>query len=128
MLFINCEDNCVHSLQELINLSGKSIEITSYTYIQNTRSYEYNKKYTIADNNKIEKSLKDCGNAPGRASFSYLVEGDSIVIDYGDKIKSYSITTKIYEARNPYILDSNNKSNNFTYTLTPEDYANATPK
>jgi hypothetical protein len=128
VLVSSCDGDCVQSHQELINLSGKSIEVTSFTYIQNTNSYIFNKNYTIYNNNKIEKSLKDCGAGAGRGSFSYLVEGDSIIIDYGDKVKSYSITTKIYEARNPYILDGNNKSNDFTYTITPEDYANAIQK
>lgn len=67
-------------------------------------------------------------NSAVKFNFGAFVEGDFILIYYGDKIKGYSVKSKIYEARNPYILDGNNKANDFVYTLTLDDYTNAKVK
>lgn len=126
--FNSCDDHCTESYLSMVNNSGKDIEINSYTESGIDGKMIFSKKITLTNNNKYEKTLKDCGNNAGKFNFGAFVEGDSILIDYGDKIKGYSVKSKIYEARNPYILDGNNKANDFVYTLTPDDYANATPK
>ena len=129
LVFVSsCDDHCVESNLIISNNSGKDIEINSYKESGIEGKMIFSKKIILTTNNKYEKTLKDCGNSAGKFNFGAFVEGDSILIDYGDKIKGYSVKSKIYEARNPYILDGNNKSNDFVYTLTLEDYANANSK
>ncbi len=123
----SCDDHCTESYLAIVNNSGKDIEINSYTESGIDGKMIFSKKIIIVNNNKTENKFKYCGNAHQKARFSALIEGDSIVIDFGDRIQSYGYLT-IPINRNPFQLDFDNKSNDFVYTLTPEDYTNATPK
>ena len=121
-------DSSYMSKQRIINNSNKEISITSFLFDYNTKSYSFSKKITLKNNDIVSKEVKVFTDQSYNAlTFEKMVEGDSIVIDYGDKIKSYSSRTKD-DNRDPYRLDSENKSHDFIYTITPEDYANATPK
>lgn len=121
-------DSSYISKQTIINNSNKEISITSFLFDYNTKKYSFSKKIILKNNDIVSKEVKVFTDQSYNAlTFEKMVEGDSIVIDYGDKIKSYSSRTND-DNRDPYSLDSENKSHNFVYTLTPDDYANATPK
>lgn len=128
-LLVGCFlDTSYISKQRIINNSNKEISITSFLFDYNTKRYSFSKKITLKNNDIVSKEVKVFADQSYNAlTFEKMVEGDSIVIDYGDKIKSYSSKTKD-DNRDPYRLDSENKSHDFVYTLTPEDYANAITK
>lgn len=108
----------------LVNDSGRDIVIISYKSDRNIKTYVFDKNISLKNQDKLSfsKKLFYGGNY---INIAELV-GDSIVIDYGDKAKKYGYLIK-NDDRNPYFLDLGS-SLNFTYTLTPEDYANANPK
>jgi hypothetical protein len=116
------------SKQTIVNNSNKEIVITSFLFDYNTKKYSFSKKIILKNNDIIHEETKVLFSSPEDAlTFEKFVGGDSIVIDYVDKIKSYSSRTDD-DNRDPYYLDSQNKNHDFVYTITPEDYANATPK
>jgi hypothetical protein len=126
----SCTDRgpCVTETATIINKSNREIILMSYQYDINTNKYNFSNKFTLKNNDIIYGENEGCPPNVGYIDLNGLVIGDSILIDYGDKIKSYSGRTIDTDMRNPYRLDSENKSRDFTYTLTPEDYANATKK
>ncbi len=122
-----CTDmgHCFTKAQTIENKSNIEIVIISYRLNYDSNQHVFSKKITLKNNDIIHKEAKSCPPSFSGPDFASLVEGDSIVIDYGDKIKSYSMKTLDTDNRNPFRLDSENKSHNFVYTITPEDYANA---
>ena len=128
VLVSSCDDDCVESYVAIVNSSGKDVGISSYKKVGlDGKTIVFSKKINILNNERNETKTKDCGAGAGRGSIIALIEGDSIVIDYGDRIKSYGYSTTPLN-RNPFQLDMNNKSNDFVYTINPEDYANAIQK
>ena len=128
VLVSSCDDDCVESYVAIVTSSGKDVGISSYKKVGlDGKTIVFSKKINILNNERNETKTKDCGAGAGRGSIIALIEGDSIVIDYGDRIKSYGYSTTPLN-RNPFQLDMNNKSNDFVYTITPEDYANAIQK
>lgn len=128
ILVYSCDDPCIESYVAIVNSSGKDVEISSYKKVGlDGKTIVFSKKINILNNERNETKTKDCGAGAGRGSIRALIEGDSIVIDYGDRIKSYGYSTTPLN-RNPFQLDMDNKSNDFVYTITPEDYANANQK
>lgn len=128
---LSCVDNgkCTDDNGTLVNNSGKDILIISYkNYYPNIPFETISKTTTILNNSNISKKTEECPPGPSAdLSFEALVEGDSIVIDYGDRKKGYSDRNNVN--RNPYWVEgSRNTEQDFTYTLTPEDYANAIVK
>jgi len=126
-LLSSCIDrgDCTDLSQRIENKSNYEVTITSYYPSYNPKQVEFSKKITLKKNGEIKEEGKSCPPSYLELTFATLVGGDSIVIDYGDRIKSYGGRVIDNYLRNPYRLDSENKSNNFVYTLTPEDYANA---
>jgi hypothetical protein len=125
VLVYSCDDKCIESNVAIVNNSGKDVEISSYKKVGlDGKTIVFSKKINILNNERNETKTKDCGAGAGRGSIRALIEGDSIVIDYGDRIKSYGYSTTPLN-RNPFQLDMDNKSNDFVYTLTPDDYTNA---
>lgn len=123
----SCTDrgDCTNLLQKIENKSNYEVTITSYYPTYNPKQVEFSKKITLKKNGEIKEEGKSCPPSYLELTFATLVGGDSIVIDYGDKIKSYSRKVIDNDLRNPYRLDSEKKGNDFVYTLAPEDYANA---
>jgi hypothetical protein len=125
VLVNSCDDKCIESNVAIVNNSGKDVEISSYKKVGlDGKTIVFSKKINILNNERNETKTKDCGAGAGRGSIRALIEGDSIVIDYGDRIKSYGYSTTPLN-RNPFQLDMDNKSNDFVYTLSPDDYTNA---
>lgn len=118
---------CVTETQTIENKSNQEIVISSYRYDISTNKHNFSEKFTLKNNDIVYGKSEGCPPNVGYLDFHGLINGDSIVIDYGDKIKSYSSRTKD-DNRDPYRLDSENKSHDFIYTITPEDYANANQK
>ena len=129
-LIISCVDSgkCNDDNGTLVNNSGKNIIITSYrNHSLIVPPGTISKTISMLNNSSITKRDEQCPPSSADVSFGDLVEGDSIVIDYGDKKKGYG--NRINTNRNPYYLDGlANSEQDFTYTLIPEDYANAIPK
>ena len=125
-LFNNCDNNCVDRKAKILNSSGKTVVITSFkNYYVNVPFGTLSKKTEIPKDESIELVNKICPPSVQRVSIVDLIMGDSIVIDFGDRKLRYG---RIASLRNPYTLEFQNlDSDNFTYTLTPEDYANALP-
>ncbi len=126
----SCTDrgDCTDLIQKIENKSNYEVTITSYYPTYNPKQVEFSKKITLKNNGEIKEERKSCPPSYLELTFATLVGGDSIVIDYGDRTKSYSRRIIDNDLRNPYRLDSENKSHNFVYTLTSEDYANAKVK
>jgi hypothetical protein len=126
----SCTDRgpCTDLSQKIENKSNIDVIITSYYLRYDPKQVDFSKKITLKNNAIIYKAGQSCLPSDLELSFRDLVEGDSIVIDYGDKIKSYSGRTLDADKRNPYRLDSEKKTHDFVYAITPEDYANANQK
>jgi hypothetical protein len=126
----SCTDRgpCITETQKIENKSNQEIVISSYRYDISTDKHNFSKKFILKNNDIIYRENEGCPPNAGNLEFQVFIEGDSIVIDYGDRITSYSGRTLDIDKRNPYRLDSENKSHDFIYTITPEDYVNATPK
>ena len=72
-------------------------------------------------------SIDKVCNGTSVADIYKFLGGDSIVIDFGDRKLRYGVKN-LTSPRNPaYLSIINEDQHNFTYTLTPEDYANALP-
>ena len=130
-LITSCVDSgkCNDDNGTLVNNSGKDIIITSYkNYSLIVPSGTISKTISIINNSNITKRDEQCPPSSADVSFGNLVEGDSIVIDYGDRTKGYG--NRLSTPRNPFWGDGlgGDSEKDFTYTLTPEDYANAIPK
>ena len=124
----SCESSCDDLTTKFLNDSGKRIEITSYKrYYPNIVSPTISKKFITDNKSDLQQIDKVCSPEVPYLDIGNLFEGDSIVIDFGDKRIRYGIKN-LSSSRNPFYLALNNKDQyNFTYTLTPEDYANALP-
>lgn len=124
-LFYSCDVDCENINRTIINNSGKNIEITSYkNHYWNISKGTLSKKILIQNYSSTNLKVRSCPPTFHFISFSDLVEGDSIVINYGDKIKRYGI--KINSDRNPFWMDNYvYEGKDFTYILTAEDYTNA---
>ncbi len=134
VIVIGCVDGgqCYKSSAKIINNSGKNIEIFSYRkeYVNGavTLSQVFLKKTVLKNDENINNSGELCPPFSGNIGLNSIL-GDSIVIDYGDRISKYGSDLQIYkdkDLRNPFYLWFINQSNrDFVYTLTSEDYANA---
>ena len=125
---------CFTSSVKIINNSGKDIEVFSYRkeYVNgsNILTAIFSKKTILKNNENIYKSAKSCPpSITTNIGFDSVFEGDSIVIDYGDRVSRYGSDLQIYkdkDLRNPFYLWSINQVNrDFIYMLTREDYVNA---
>lgn len=135
----SCVDGgqCFTSSVKIINNSGKDIDVFSYRkeYVNGavTLTEVFSKKTILKNNDNIFKKAESCPpSVTSNLGFNAVFEGDSIVIDYGDRISKYGSDLQIYkdkDLRNPFYLWFTNQANrDFVYTLTPDDYANSTPK
>jgi hypothetical protein len=126
----SCTDmgSCVTETQTIENKTNREIVISSYRYDISTNKHNFSEKFTLKNNDIVYGKSEGCPPNVGYLDFHGLINGDSIVIDYGDKFKGYGGRTLDTDIRNPYRLDSQNKTHDFVYTITPEDYTNATPK
>ena len=128
VLILGCEGKCDDLTERIINGSGRKIEITSYkNYYPNIPFGTFSKKNLIENNAFIERRSKSCPPSIETVSIGQLVEGDSIVIDFGDKKLRYG-NKDLSSRRNPYYLSLYFLySGNFVYNITEDDYANALP-
>lgn len=123
---------CYQSSAKIINNSGKDIEVISYKkgYVNGAvnLSQVFLKKTVLKNNENIHNSGEICPPFYGNIGLPSIL-GDSIVIDYGDRISKYGSDLQIYkdkDLRNPfYLLFINQENRDFVYTLTPDDYINA---
>ena len=124
----SCQDDCEYLVDEVLNNSGRKVEITVYqNYEPNTPFGTFSKKHVIENNQAISQTTKNCAPYSSTLDFVKLMKGDSIVIDFGDKKLRYGIKN-VSSPRNPFYLSRISiGAKNFTYTLTPEDYTNALP-
>ena len=124
----SCQDDCEYLVDELLNNSGRKVEIIVYqNYEPNIPFGTLSKTHIIENNQKISQTEKNCAPYNSRLDFVKLLQGDSIVIDFGDRKLRYGIKD-VTSPRNPfYLARINIGAKTFTYTLTPEDYANALP-
>lgn len=89
--FTGCfeQGSCRTESQTFINKSEKDIEIFAYkSYLKPPES---SNKISLKNQEKIHGENFECPPGTAYFPFVFLVKGDSIVIDYGDKIKSYSL-------------------------------------
>ena len=128
---------CFKSSVKIINNSGKDIEVSSYKneYVNGSTILTkiFSKKTVLKNNDNIFKTAESCPpSVTSNLGFNAVFEGDSIVIDYGDRISKYGSDPQIYkdkDLRNPFYLWFINQENrDFIYTLTPDDYTNAKVK
>ena len=128
LLFFRCDNSCDTVTDQFINASGKNIEIIVYkNYKINIPFETFSTKHVLQNNETIKRTFKSCPPAQPFSDIEQLLQGDSIIIDFGDKKIRYGIKN-LSSVRNPYFLAIGNRDLfNFTYTLTPEDYANALP-
>ena len=127
-ILYSCENRCTDLTDEFVNNSGRKIEVISYkNYYTDIAFQTLSKKRFVENQTSLKKTNKICPPEVSQLDIGNLLEGDSIVIDFGDKQLRYGIKN-LSSSRNPFYLALNNKDQyNFTYTLTPEDYANALP-
>ncbi len=139
IVIIGCVDGgqCYTSSVKIINNSGKDIEVSSYKneYVNGSviLTKIFSKKTILKNNENIYKADKACAPDFAKApSFGSLFDGDSIIIDYGDRVMEYSDgppKTANDLNRNPFVLFRNNQPDkHFIYTLSPDDYTNAKVK
>lgn len=128
LVVCSCDNNCDIVTDKFINVSGRKIEIIVYKNYRTNIPFEtYSTTHVIPNNLNLERTLKSCPPAREVTDLIQLLQGDSIIIDFGDKKLRYGVKN-LSSARNPYFLATENRDLfNFTYTLTPEDYANALP-
>ena len=126
--FISCENDCFKEVEELQNNSGRKVEIVVYkNHAPNIAFGTYSTTHIIENNQKISQNEKVCAPYNSRLDFIELIQGDSIIIDFGDRKLRFGIINKT-SPRNPfYLANIDIAKPNFAYTLTPEDYANALP-
>ena len=120
---------CYNVTESLVNNSGKDVTIHSFydASTSDTVKLVPVKDILIKNSDSIGTIKKYCPDGGYlRNSFVELIGHDSIIFDYGDRVQSYSRRYG-HEARNPFVLDAQTHDK-FVYKLTPEDYANATPK
>ena len=124
----SCESKCEELTDEFVNNSNRKIEVIVYKNNQpNIPSGTFSRKHILENNTSLKRTVKNCAPYGERLSIGTLLQGDSIVIDFGDRKLKYGIIN-LSSTRNPFYLQEINQNQyNFTYTLTPEDYANALP-
>ena len=128
LVVCSCDNDCDLVTDKFMNSSGKNIEIIVYKNYRTNIPFEtFSIKHVLQNNETIDRTLKSCPPAREVTDLVQLLQGDSIIIDFGDKKIRYGIKN-LSSARNPYFLATENRDLfNFIYTLTPEDYANALP-
>ena len=126
VLFMSCNNDCENLVDEFQNNSGKKVEIFVYqNYEPNIPSGTFSIKHTLQDQQSISQTDKNCAPYNGRLDFVKLMQGDSIVIDFGDRKLRYGIIN-VSSPRNPFLLARQSLGGKtFKYILTTEDYSNA---
>ena len=125
-IIFGCE-NCVDQSFTFQNKSGKKIVVTSYkNYYPDIPFETISKIFMIENEANISRVEKDCQNRNiNILGIGNVLEGDSIVIDFGDKKIGYGIKN-LSSNRNIYFLAKDVPFQpNFVYTVTAADYANA---
>ena len=122
----SCE-HCERKSGTFENKLGQAIIVTSYkNYNPDIPFGTLSKIHTIQNNDNIMKVTNAC-NDDGQSivGIGNVLEGDSIVIDFGNKKIGYGVKN-LTSNRNPYFLARQEPfPSNFVYTVTVADYINA---
>lgn len=124
----SCENQCEFLIDELYNNSGRKVEVIVYkNYEPNIPFGTFSTIHKLENTQKISRTDKNCAPYSSRLDVIKLLQGDSIVIDFGDRKLRYGVKN-LSSPRNIFLLARDNQNQfKFTYILTPEDYANALP-